>query len=353
MSSIIDTLLDYINKNNAPGGAVFRNIKRVFPQICEEIEATQPGRCWTEKLYRYTHPSCIDVCKMCNIRLIYRDWQFGFRTYCSIACKTADQEFVNNRVKETFIQNYGVDNPMKCEHVRDKLKQTLILELGVDNAAKHPGVQTKMKSTNLIRYGVENTGQKNSPFRSQIDETRTKTMKDRYGVSSAFKIPGVMDQRRGTWVDKYGESHPHKCAQVRAKYTETIQSKWGVDHPMQDADVLDKCVKSAKKSKKYVFPSGKEIMVQGYEPQALDVLLSEGIQEHEIINLRTDMPKLWYVNDKNKKSRYYPDFYIPGLNLLVEVKSEYTAQIRPDLIEKKKQAVLDAGYQYRLMILKP
>lgn len=350
MSSIIDTLLCYINKNNAPGGAVFKNIKRVFPQICEEIEATQQGRCWTEKLYRYTHPGCVDRCKGCSVNLKYRDWQFGFRTYCGTKCKSNDPDWYNS-VKETYIKRFGVDHPFKDEKVKLKRLETFQSNYGTDNPAKSVVVQNKMKTTTLERYGVENVGQSNSPFRSQIDTTRTKTLQDRYGVTSAFSIPGVIDQRRDTWISKYGESHPHKCAHVRDKYTETVQSKWGVDHPMQDAAILDKCVKSAKKSKQYVFPSGKKIIVQGHEPQALDVLLSEGVSEDQIINLRTEMPKLWYLNDNNKESRYYPDFYIPSMNLLVEVKSEYTAQIRPDLIEKKKQAVLDAGYKYRLMIL--
>lgn len=350
MRSIIDDLLDYIKNYNAPGGAVFKNIKKKFPQICQEIESTYKGRCWTEKLYRFTHPNCVDVCKTCNVQLKYRDWEFGFRTYCSTSCKSRDPNWYNT-VKQTYIKRYGVDHPFKNDQVKLKRIETWQANYGTDNPAKSSIVQDKMKKTSLERYGVECVGQKDSPIRGQIDATRSQTLQERYGVNSVLKIPKIRSQIRNTWLDKYGESHPHKCARVRDKYVQTVKSKWGVDHPMQNAEILDKCVKSSKKSKKYVYPSGKEIRVQGYEPLALDILLAEGIQEHEIINLRTEMPKLWYLNEKNKKSRYYPDFYIPHLNLLVEVKSRYTVQIRPDLIEKKKQAALDTGYDYRLMVL--
>lgn len=351
MHDIIEMLLNYINTNNAPGGAVFRSIKSVFPKICEEIDITQTGSCWTEKLYRFTHPGCIDSCKTCNQKLRYRDWQFGYRTYCSQKCRSKDPDWYKS-VKSIYLKRFGVDHPFKDEKVKLKRLETWQTNHGTDNPAKSVIVQDKMRSTSLERYGVENVGMRDSPIRSQIDSTRNITLQTKYGVTSTFSIPEVLNKRKETWIEKYGESHPHKCKNVRDKYTATIQEKWGVDHPMQDAGILDKCVKSARKSKLYVLPSGREIIVQGYEPQALDILLAEGILEGQILNLRVAMPKLWYLNDKNKKSRYYPDFYIPHLNLIVEVKSEYTAKLRPDLIEKKKQAVLDAGYNYRIMILR-
>lgn len=350
MSEIIAILLDYVKEGNAPGGAVFKNIKKIFPEVCALIEATQSGRCWTEKLYRYTHPDLKDSCKVCSQKLVFKNWERGYQTYCSTKCKHSDPEF-KQKVKDTYIQNYGTDHPFKSQVIQQKRVETWREKYGSDNPAKTAAVQERMRQTTLERYGVENIFSNQSPIRQQMVKKAQETNLERIGVPHTFSSPLNLQKRVQTWKQKYGESHPHKCSHVREKYTETVQAKWGVDHPMQDAEILDKCVRSAKKSKKYVFPSGKEIMVQGHEPQALNLLLSEGISEDQIINLRTEMPKLWYINDKNKKSRYYPDFYIPHLNLIVEVKSEYTVQIRPDLLAKKKQAVLDSGYNYRLMIL--
>jgi len=52
-----------------------------------------------------------------------------------------------------------------------------------------------------------------------------------------------------------------------------------------------------------------------------------------------------------KKHRYYPDFYIPSKNLIVEVKSKFTYEgnIQTNLLKMK--ACLDSGFDYRFMIL--
>lgn len=350
MSIIIESLLSYVNTHNAPGGAVFKRIQKDYPEICKLIEETQPGRCWTEKLYRYTHPKLQDKCKICTVKLRYVSWERGFQTYCTQRCKSSDPEF-KQTVRDSFIEKYGTDNPMKNSQVKEKVKLTNLERYGCDNPAQNTDVKSRMKATNLERYGVGNIFSKESPQRDQMREKAQATCLERFGVEHSFSSPSVIEKRRQTWLKNYGESHPHKCQEVRDKYCATVQQNWGTSHPMQNAEILDKNVKNAKKSKKFVFPSGKEIMVQGYEPQALEILLQEGIQESQILNLRVDMPNIWYLNTNGKKCRYYPDFYIPDMNLIVEVKSVYTSKIRPEIISLKNQAVIDAGYQLRFMIL--
>ena len=350
MSNTIDLLLDYVNTHNAPGGAVFKKIKKVYPEICKMIDETQSGRCWTEKLFRYTHPDCSDRCKICSNQLLYVNWERGYQTYCCSSCKNKDPEF-KQKVKDTFIANYGMDNPMQHPAIRATIKQTNLARYGCENAAQNKIIQAKMKTTCKERYGVENIFSKDSPDRTSYEDKAKETMQLRYGVESAFAIPGIMNKRKETWINKYGVEHPHQIQSIRDKYNSTVQTNWGTSHPMQNAEILDKNVKNAKKSKKYVFPSGREIMVQGHEPKALDILIAEGVCEDQILNLRVDMPSIWYHDQAGKKHRYYPDFWIPHMNLLIEVKSQYTAQIRPDIITLKTQAAIDAGYKIRMMIL--
>jgi hypothetical protein len=350
MSTNIELLMSYVNLYNSPGGGVFKKIKREYPDICKMIEDTQLGRCWTEKLYRYTHPDCTNKCKMCTGTLPFKNWGVGYQTYCSQQCQHSDPEF-KQKIKDTFVQNYGTDNPFKNATVREKQKQTCQNRYGCDNPAQNTEVQARMKATNLERYGVENIFDREYHLYDQMRAKAKATCLDRLGVENSFSSPEIIEKRRQTWLQKYGESHPHKCQEVRDKYNDTVHQNWGTAHPMQNAAVLDKNVKNAKKSKRFVYPSGKEIMVQGYEPQALTILLEEGIHEDRIQNLRVDMPVIWYINDNGKRSRYYPDLYIQDMNLLVEVKSVYTSQLRPDIIALKIQAAEAAGYQVRLMIL--
>ena len=74
------------------------------------------------------------------------------------------------------------------------------------------------------------------------------------------------------------------------------------------------------KSKSYVLPSGKEIQVQGYEPNFLDHVLNNSIFTEDQIEFKPRRIR-YYFNDYAKY--YYPDFYIPHLNLIIEVKSSW------------------------------
>jgi type III secretory pathway component EscU len=51
-----------------------------------------------------------------------------------------------------------------------------------------------------------------------------------------------------------------------------------------------------------------------------------------------------------KKRRYYPDFYIPKENLIIEVKSQWTLELHKDKNQAKFQAVKEAGFNFRLEI---
>lgn len=82
----------------------------------------------------------------------------------------------------------------------------------------------------------------------------------------------------------------------------------------------------------------------------MDELLN--IYTEEEIACRNDMPEIWYF-ENGKNHRYYPDIYIPRDNLLIEVKSEWTYRGKEEWYFTnllKKQACIDAGYNYQLML---
>jgi len=60
------------------------------------------------------------------------------------------------------------------------------------------------------------------------------------------------------------------------------------------------------------------------------------------------MPEFWY---DNKKHRYYPDFYVPKDNLIIEVKSGYTLNKNRKRNDMKFESVKNAGYNFKLMII--
>jgi len=141
-----------------------------------------------------------------------------------------------------------------------------------------------------------------------------------------------------------------KCGIEKRKQTNL--KKYGVEHNMQDPKIFKKAQKTRFKEKSVETPSGKIIYLQGYEPQAYNKLL-EQYNEDEIEHRVKYIPTIKYIGEDNKEHRYFPDFFIPKDNLILEVKSEYTywdeKWFSTNLL--KQQACLDRGYNFEFMIM--
>lgn len=120
------------------------------------------------------------------------------------------------------------------------------------------------------------------------------------------------------------------------------------------------------KKHEYVL-DGKRISLRGYEPKALDWILSNTpITEKEIITETCpNFPTLRY-RYRNKLRRYTPDFFIKSKGIIVEVKSLLTSGLglskvyfgRTQLslfgeLKAKRKACLTAGYRFKLLVMLP
>lgn len=111
-----------------------------------------------------------------------------------------------------------------------------------------------------------------------------------------------------------------------------------------DSDVR---VKSGRKWREYILPSGNIVSVQGYEPYALDELLLTYSEDEIIIH-----PKIcikYKFDGKNR--RHKPDLYIPRENRIIEVKSPFTYDDGNEQNMAKKTASIEEGYAYNFMII--
>ena len=96
-------------------------------------------------------------------------------------------------------------------------------------------------------------------------------------------------------------------------------------------------------------PSGKLVIIQGYENFMLDDLV-ETYSEDDIITDDFSKPEVWYFDDDGKYHRYFADAYIPKDNRVIEVKSIYTFQLDRRKIHLTKMAVCALGYEYNLIV---
>lgn len=113
---------------------------------------------------------------------------------------------------------------------------------------------------------------------------------------------------------------------------------------------------------------GDEYICEGYEKHAIKHLYDEGIYiiytEYSMLKEEVEdgeeMPQFWYKDERKAERRYYPDILVPAgsnsdikNNLIIEVKSEFVQLERTDYFKEKKQAVLDAGFDFQCWTFMP
>lgn len=111
--------------------------------------------------------------------------------------------------------------------------------------------------------------------------------------------------------------------------------------------------------------SGRTLKVQGYERFALPEILADNdlhisqIFEAKHPDKKRRPPRItWYDTETGEKSYHYPDFWVPHLNTVIEIKSKWTAGLldnsgkntSKNVLAKKKAAEL-AGYKYVIFVV--
>lgn len=135
---------------------------------------------------------------------------------------------------------------------------------------------------------------------------------------------------------------------------------YGVTNPSQVPKFRNKAMKTMLSSKIYIL-NNKQVVVQGYEPEALNYLLKYVNADDIEVESNGNVPNFNYLY-KGVKRKYFPDMYIISKNTIVEVKSIYTlfggiqgtGKYGSDFWRKncaKFKAVTAAGYKTCLMLM--
>lgn len=241
-----------------------------------------------------------------------------------------------DKVEQTNIERYGTKCTLNTEENIHKKKTTWLQNYGVDNPLKSNHIRQKIYDTNTKRYG--NICPLNN---SEIKDKAKETLFNNYGVSNPMESPIIVERLRKNVFEKYGVNWASKSDEVWKKYCNTLGT---------DAFKMPKF----KKYHTYQYPSGKEIIVQGYEDLALDFYILKNYDEYDIENSIIFMNTLniKYIGIDGVNHRYIPDFYIKSQNLIIEVKSEFTFYTDLDKIERKCKAAIDKGYNIFVLVFK-
>jgi len=117
--------------------------------------------------------------------------------------------------------------------------------------------------------------------------------------------------------------------------------------------IMSRSKKARFKKKEFKTPGGQTWYLQGYEPLAAPKLIKEYGEENIIAAIDGDrcVPAIPWFDEDGKEHHYFCDFFIPNLNLIIEVKSTWTEEQNDDKIKRTRKASNELGYDFRLIVL--
>ena len=214
-----------------------------------------------------------------------------WKTYCSNQCRYSLNRL--NKYKQTCLEKYGVEYAQQSNKVKDKAKQTCIEKYGVE----HYTNREKSKQTCLEKYGVE----------------------------SNLNIPEVKEKIKQTCLEKYGVEFFTQADVVKEKIKQTCLEKYGVPNGGGSKESLEKIKQTC--LKRYGVPNG------GGSKQSLDKIANTKRKNHSFTtskpeeNLYQEIKSIYPSVIRQYKESRYPyncDFYIPELDMFIELQGSWT-----------------------------
>lgn len=287
------------NSNKFNGNKISKIKSGKFPNILEYISNRYiDSFSLNETLNRIkmnidTHPKCPECGKYVRYKGITNKM---FYKYCSNFCAQNSKE-TKEKMQNTCLRRYGVTNGGASKIAQNKIKETLLKHYGVDNPAKSEIIKQKMRMTTMQRYGVDNTAKSD-----KAKTTYKRTMQKKYGVDNSYQAKEVKDKIKKTLIERYGGDNPLKIEKFKQKLVNTCLKKYGVTNGGASKESLEKI--AATKRKNHTFSSSKP-------------------EEQLYKDIYSIFPS---VIRQHKESRYpyHCDFYIPELDMFIELQGSWT-----------------------------
>ena len=243
------------------------------------------------------------VCKYCQNPTKFTILNNGYNVYCSKACMKMD-----------YAKIKSINNPMHNDSSKTNQRNTNLERYGVTQNTKRPEIKEQIVQTNKLKYGVENVSQ-NPIIKEKALRKREKTNIEQYGVKCSFSMPYVKNKIKTTNIKKYG-----------------------VEYVIQNSLIFNKQQKKQYGANSY----NENLYYRGtYEKDFLDNF-------YKILDITQGIP-IKYIYD-NKRRIYHSDFFIPSLNLIIEIKNSWLAKKDKLIIEAKRNACISQGYKYIMVI---
>ena len=150
-------------------------------------------------------------------------------------------------------------------------------------------------------------------------------------------------------TERYERFCSDKCKEAYKKdFKQKMMNKYGKTTLTRDPEFQKKMLKNRKISGEYTWSDGKKFTYTGsYEKDFLEYM--DKIINLDSKDLFSPCPIIFDYIFNDKKHFYIPDFYVPSLNLIIEIKASDNKHYRERDLEQEKlkdKAVLDSKDKY-------
>ena len=254
------------------------------------------------------HPKC----PTCGKPLVFKGIFFKF---CSNICAQSSDE-IKQKIKQTCLKKYGVDNYNKTKESKEKIKQTCLEKYGVEYFWQSDECKEKIKQTCLKKYGVD------SPLKSEKIRNKGKqTCLEKYGVDNPAKLEENKEKVKKTCLKKYGGLAPICDPNIKNQIKKTCLEKYGVDN-------YGKSLKH--KINMSTIMSSDEMQEHRYNVMTKNHSFNTSKPEEELyLYIKEKFPSVKRQYKDKLRYPYNCDFYIPELDYFIELQGYYTHNTHP------------------------
>ena len=317
----------FFNKENRIIGGKVARLKRKFPNILSYLNKRyHDSFSLKETLIRMkyhidVHPKC-PVCG--NFTKFYGFKNLMFTNHCSNKCTQLDSE-TKIKFKQTCLEKYGVDAPMKSSKIKEKSKQVCLEKYGVENISQFFETKEKYKQTCLEKYGVDNPFKlektKINSHSKEAKEKQRKTCLEKYGVENSFQSEEVRQKYKENYKRKYGVENPFQNEIIKEKIKQTCLEKYGVDMAIKNPLISNKVINTRIKNNTWT---------------------TSKLEEKLYLYIKEKFPSVIRQYKDKERYPYFCDFYIPELDLFLELNGTWTHGNHPyDMNSKEDNSILN------------
>lgn len=339
-----------------------QNCKNISKSTIQNLKRNQ-GVCvaCSQKENRKNFEDIIEICNKQGLKCLMKSYEYTNNKqlipYICVCGKKNEavlndikrgkkcMECKSGKYKNTCLEKYGVENTFQALDIKEKIKESNLQNHGVEYPQQNDEIRKKTEQTCLEKYMT-----KWAFTQDYVFQKIRKTHLEKYGVEYPLQNKNIQEKIEETFMKNYEAKRPFLSETFQAKFKEQMISKYGYPYPSQCPEIFAKIIKSNFTRKSHVLPKTSRIlMVLGYEYRAINRILStknpvlDRIIEEDEIEIE-NTPTFMYVAEDGKQRRYYPDIWIKNTNVLYEVKSAFIFNRMPERNLKKFQATADEGY---------